>query len=386
MELGLERSYLDKDNGMTKLDMQACVKAAETLGEVIMFRSTGKWSLRWLERNHPSKNFHLKGKSADWGPQAGFVPLEGRFSKKVGNLSAENKSTKANLNGIEHHHQHAAILSLDANELVLQKSVPVGGRTAIQHYSDLLESQDKLIVCQDSTGATRHFVGIKNNHKYDIYFLPSKYVIKVKKPTKRETAYAHLEPVRVMVTHGKPITGDYDLLTICPKWADYGNKSKMAHSDYDGEEVFQAGVNLDKVMDMSLHTGRLNQKPGKHEHEHAHMGNLTPRVLRCVNLMNKLMGAANGTDGAYLRRVHHNMESLRPTIFGAITGDEMTDEGEGFPFTAFVPKNSITGYGNNTIITLHNMNEFKNFIQALQNAGFQVQKNRAWGLNFHGMI
>ncbi len=66
---------------MTLLDMTACGLVATRQNEVIMFRSTGRWSLRWIERNYPTKNFHVKGKSSDWGPQAGFVPYLGKYSK-----------------------------------------------------------------------------------------------------------------------------------------------------------------------------------------------------------------------------------------------------------------------------------------------------------------
>ena len=49
--------------------------------EVIIFRSTGPWSKRWLEKDHSSKNFHVKGKRSDWGPHAGLVPYDGIYSK-----------------------------------------------------------------------------------------------------------------------------------------------------------------------------------------------------------------------------------------------------------------------------------------------------------------
>ena len=161
MHVGLMASYNDDDNGMTIPDMQACLKAAIILKEIIIFRSTGRWSLRWLERGHPSKNFHLKGKSSDWGPQAGFVPLNGRFSKKAGNKNAEVKSTKANLKGIRYHGQQAAILSLTEEELALQAREPVKGRTAIRLYENLKGSRDKLITCQDNRGQAEYFVGKK---------------------------------------------------------------------------------------------------------------------------------------------------------------------------------------------------------------------------------
>ena len=199
-------------------------------------------------------------------------------------------------------------------------------------------------------------------------------------PGLRSRVEDRLVPVEVMVNHGKPITGDYDLLTICPKWANHGERTLKPIDDYDGNQVFGTHVDMDKPLDMLLHTGRKRQRIGTPCLEHQHMGNLTPRVLRCVNLMNRLMGCANGTPNAWCRRVHHNMESLRPSIFGAITGDEMENDNEGFPFTVFLPFVQ-TGI----VLTLHDMREFRAFIEGAASNGYQVQKNGAWGLNFHGI-
>ena len=222
----------------------------------------------------------------------------------------------------------------------------------------------------------------KNGVKFDIYYVNDfnriEYMLRT--PGLRSRVEDRLVPVEVMVNHGKPITGDYDLLTICPKWANHGERTLKPIDDYDGNQVFGTHVDMDKPLDMLLHTGRKRQRIGTPCLEHQHMGNLTPRVLRCVNLMNRLMGCADGTPNAWCRRVHHNMESLRPSIFGAITGDEMENDNEGFPFTVFLPFVQ-TGI----VLTLHDMREFRAFIEGAASNGYQVQKNGAWGLNFHGI-
>jgi hypothetical protein len=65
------------------------------------------------------------------------------------------------------------------------------------------------------------------------------------------------------------------------------------------------------------------------------MGNLTPRILRCINMLNVQMGATGAKSA--LRRVHHNAESHRNHIFGALTATQM-DGGDGFPLTVFQPR------------------------------------------------
>lgn len=50
---------------MIESDMSACLSVANSLDEVIIFRSTGPWSQRWIKQSYPTKNFHVKGKRPD---------------------------------------------------------------------------------------------------------------------------------------------------------------------------------------------------------------------------------------------------------------------------------------------------------------------------------
>jgi hypothetical protein len=93
-------SFTHADNGMTLQDMMAILSVARRRKEIIMFRSTGPWSRRWIERGHPTKPFHVKGKSSDWGPHAGFVPHLGVYSKVGGQEMDALDGDDANAHGI----------------------------------------------------------------------------------------------------------------------------------------------------------------------------------------------------------------------------------------------------------------------------------------------
>jgi len=121
--------------------------------------------------------------------------------------------------------------------------------------------------------------------------------------------------------------------------------------------------------------------------EHEDMGNLTPRILRCINELNALMGAT-GANGA-LRRVHHNAESHRYRLFGALSGKDMVTAkdgeqyGDGFPLTVFQPaalsrKPSTAPY--TQVCTLESLFEFKAYAKSLKEAGYFVPKNWIWGI------
>ncbi len=122
--------------------------------------------------------------------------------------------------------------------------------------------------------------------------------------------------------------------------------------------------------------------------EHGDMGNLTPRILRCITLLNANMGAA-GANG-WLRRVHHNAESHRFRQFGALTATDMVTlkdgeaYGDGFPLTVFQPRKLfqtdtlVRRYGD--VCTLETLADFQEYAVALAGSGYYVPKNWIWNM------
>ncbi|AOM40339.1 anthrax toxin-like adenylyl cyclase domain-containing protein [Xenorhabdus hominickii] len=51
---------------------------------IIGFRSVENVAGDWIAAGYPTKSFHIKGKSSSWGPQAGFIPVEQKYSKVQG--------------------------------------------------------------------------------------------------------------------------------------------------------------------------------------------------------------------------------------------------------------------------------------------------------------
>ncbi|MDY0108053.1 MAG: anthrax toxin-like adenylyl cyclase domain-containing protein, partial [Giesbergeria sp.] len=138
MLTGLDASEAHPENGMTRSDMQACVRVANQIGEVIIFRSTGPWAKRWLQEGFPSKNFHVKGKSSNWGPQAGFVPYDGIYSKVGADPVKALKGTQANQHGLTHSEFAVkSVLNLTAEQIRIQGEEKAEGRLAIASRSPL---------------------------------------------------------------------------------------------------------------------------------------------------------------------------------------------------------------------------------------------------------
>jgi hypothetical protein len=399
---GLTPSHGHVENGMTLADMQACVRAADRLDEVIIFRSTGPWSQRWIEKGYPTKNFHVKGKSSDWGPQAGFVPYLGQYSKVGADDAKAKKGTQVNEHGLGDGFAGKRQLVLSFAELQMQLTRPAEHppRTAIYRLEAV-----------PGSGATDFMLWARRSGDGRVFVFRA-----VRRPdgnfginvlTQDAAAYASLpaaaemnkySPLEVMTSaeagaDNKPMTGDYDLMAVCPRWGNYGSrlvgevsKPGLVFSGKGAQpgQSFASGTNLDKVLDMTSNTGQV-RKPGQAKPadfargEHPDMGNITPRILRCINLLNTEMGS----QGPF-RRVHHNAESHRNAAFGALSAQEM-EGGDGLPLTVFHPSSlwqsdaGIRPYQD--VSTLLTMQEFRTYAGLLHAAGFYVPRNWTWGMS-----
>jgi hypothetical protein len=447
MVIGLQASFDHPQNGMTLHDMLATNLVADRLGEVIIFRSTGPWAKRWLKRKYPSKNFHVKGKSSDWGPHAGLVPYDGVYSKVGYDEAKAKKGTAANDDGLHSKFAGKQVLVLDMDQILEQLNDREGSpkRAAIEFKHEIPNSNDFLLIAKRSgDGKQVAFRAFQRGTMYEIRVYPQFGVVAASphRILDADPQGKRAVPLEVMTSNevgaGKPMTGDYDLLAVCPAWAQYGSLAardivkpgiELTGGGLRKGLAFRAGQGMDNVMDPRLHTMgpaktdyheknralnpadyrdrqallRLRMQTGQTGHlsadslkamfdgskdaEHEDMGNLTPRILRCINELNVQMGAV-GSEAA-LRRVHHNAESHRFRLFGALTGKDMVtmkdgeSYGDGFPLTVFQPSSlngnsAVARYS--SVCTLETLPEFKTYAAALKSAGYYVPKNWIWGV------
>lgn len=406
---GLMASFGHAENGMTLSDMHATVRVANDLDEVIIFRSTGPWSQRWIERGYPTKNFHVKGKSSDWGPQAGFVPYEGIYSKVGADPLKAADGKTANQGGINDGYAAKVQLMLSRDEINLQLNKPEENppRHALVRVVQVPDSKDLFLVGRRS-GDNKEFVfraAVAGSTTFTIWVYPEKMGTNLTR-----LMFERPEPLEVMTSSevgadNKPMTGDYDLMSVCPTWDSYGGTSNAVISKpgirFSGKkglqlgQQFDVGARMDKVLDMRSNTGArpalgntkvtfqgLTKRDGGRLAEHGDMGNITPRILRCINMLNAAMGATGGKSAG--RRVHHNAESHRNHIFGALVEADMK-KGDGFPMTVFQPTR-LQGFQSPTakyrdVATLDTMGEFRAYALLLNEAGYYVPRNWTWGMS-----
>jgi hypothetical protein len=393
-----ERSFTHPENGMAWEDMEAIREVANRRNEVITFRSTGPWAKRWISEGFPTKGFHVKGKSSDWGPMAGLVPWEGRYSKVGHDVGKAAKGNAANAKGVHEGYAKHIALELTLDQIMMQCTVPEErpSRVAVFALWPIPDSPDKLLFARRS-GDQAVFpfravaMGATKPNTYFIHGFPDG-------TTTDEITLSTMmgTPLLVMASTeegtDKPMTGDYDLFAICPSWGSYGTalgtNISIAGMTFVGKTpnalVFPAGSGMDRVMDPRLHTAGgsfggsptsgdvdyLNRRkryladlagrtPGSHGHatlsaQLQQLGILDSRgneVAEAPWLEHEDMGNLTprilqcimemneamgvGTMGL-TRRVHHNAESHRFRQFAALNEEELK-KGDGLPITVFQP-------------------------------------------------
>ncbi len=242
--------------GMTPEDLEATFKVCEKRGEIIVFRATGPWPRKYIETDEcPTKDMGVKGKSSTWGPMAGLVPVLADFSKamKAEDVKKGNEANKKALDGKKVVASHLTLTDAMITRLMtekLQDDKTGAARTAIASTKKpdndplrlyiFAEKRDGSVVGtpkdwvflakKDSATAKEfkiyHFLG--DDKAYKVLLGGSK--------ADRDAMEGEAEPLMVLARPAKPnafMTGDYDLMFICPRWADWGTKDKRSDNFMD---------------------------------------------------------------------------------------------------------------------------------------------------------
>lgn len=85
-----------KSSNMLPHHVAGFAKVANTRKEVIIVRNVNEYAQPWIKIGCPTKDLHIKGKSASWGPHAGLIPENQQYSKltNVGDVEEYNTKVK----------------------------------------------------------------------------------------------------------------------------------------------------------------------------------------------------------------------------------------------------------------------------------------------------
>jgi hypothetical protein len=363
------------DQGMTPNDINATLRVAERRNEIIMFRDTGCWSRPYIAAGHPTKPFHVKGKSSTWGPHAGLVPYNSEFSKAFSQKDID-KGLRLNKEAIAGNWARPIKAYIDEEfinqELLVRKGS--AGRTPVDRIT---RPRDDVIYffCtkpdDNPTGAGKKYVLLGKKvaaGRYQLFTFP----LDAAQTSERQLFLkeSSAEPMLVMTVPGadKPITGDYDLFAVCPSWASYGRQDQKMDPTLDNPQQNASFRRTQARAADPVRGARAQQSLANIEAartpEDPDRGNLTPRILAVIQALQSEMGGR-------FPRVHHNAESGRPFAPGAE---------DGFPLTTFHPRRGIGGYTFRTAV-INDVNDLRDYFTRLYYDGYYPPRNHAWNMS-----
>lgn len=314
---------------------------AMTTNSIIGIRPVETVATGLIEAGHPTKDFHIKGKSANWGPQAGLICTDQAFSK-LEQVAKKTPAKVANANEqiqacIQEGHAVATPLQLSSQRLDVLVKLGHITQLAVQGADGTLQ-----LSAHGPSQQTYTFEAHRTSPSSDSYFITHQG-----------------KPLEVLAKHaeGKPLTADYDLHLIAPHISDFGPQDKLPIPDV-AHSVFKGRVERYKQAPEALRAD-FDSPAYFYRKEDPHLGNATPRIEQMIGLINqKLVGEGE-------RVVHHNADS----------GSPATEVAANYPTTFFLPA-KLGRFDEISII--HDSREMAELIKTAKDSGYHVPLNPLW--------
>ena len=340
-------------SGMPEVHANCFQQIANQEKCIIACRSVGKFATGLIMENYSSKGFHVKAKSCNWGPMAGFVLADPRFSKKGMQQDAvakQQKDIKAAMTGhgattMPVYISNSRIADLFGDLRCMSQISSKPTEIVVRANADGSPPM-QFILRKDKTCPT----SIAGANMWAVYYHPDEQPqgsAKMESFKQRNIDNNDLFPVMALVNplgddtlrgnYRSAMTGDYDLWGIYPlikNYAPHGDDKRLASAD-----SYNDGARFGAM-------------------EHAHKGNMTERVNLIHGLLNSAIHGA-GYRGGYM--VHHSDEIGRPFV------DKVELE-----FIAFIPNQD------NRARFVESFVDFKMFAMQAKDFGHKVTVNPGW--------
>ncbi|WP_248806660.1 CyaA/EF/ExoY family adenylyl cyclase toxin [Pseudomonas sp. MWU13-2100] len=287
--------------GMPIQHGRAFQRVADAHNCVIAVRAVGPCATGLLLESYATKGFHNKAKSCTWGPMAGFVLADPRFTKNPDFSSQREALQEAVDFGADEAPLYITDHRRQALEGPLKCMTLVGGNHQEMRYT----AHGPLGLCMNFIlKYTTSVAGARGEGLWGVFYGPQERRLSNSLTGLNQTPdRTDLLPVMAIVdpacpeevrpTYRAATTCDYDLWAVFPGRASYSrsgaDRRRVPGSDrwrYD-ESFFD-------------------------QHEDPHRGNMTPRL----NLLRKALNAAvrsQGYQGGDV--VHHSDEAGRPLVY-----------------------------------------------------------------------
>ncbi len=290
-------------SGMPLSHARCFQQMANNTNCVISSRSVGKYATGLILENYASKGFHVKAKSCNWGPMAGFVMSDPRFTKRGASPEARESQRKD---------VHSAIVKEHAGEM--QVFLTDNRRKELEKMGCMQRAggniNEMIYAGSSPDGKSMRFVlrremagpGARGLQLWAVFYDSAEASLPASPKAPNRATGKDLLPVLALVdphcpaeireTYRAAMTGDYDL------WAVFPAAGQFQHGGADQRPV--PGSNR-YVVPISTFA----------KNEDRHMGNITGRVKTIRHLLNAAIHSAGYTGG---NMVHHSDEAGRPLV------------------------------------------------------------------------
>ncbi|AZE56925.1 Adenylate cyclase ExoY [Pseudomonas synxantha] len=335
--------------GISASHLMPLQKIAQKHNCIIGIRPVETVATGLIEDGHPTKDFHIKGKSANWGPQAGMICVDQAFSKLEGSL---DPARIEKFNGQIHQ-------CIEGGHAVAVPLVVSGERLRTLLACDLITDMHLA----DAEGSISFSAKALSGRLYKFEAIPAPGVVD---GLYRISQQGQTLEVLAKTPEGKALTADYDLHLIGPHISDLGPQDNLPVPDV-AHDVFKARINgyLDRATDSRPRNlaRELRQDYASassfYQKEDPDIGNATSRIAAMIPLINAdLVGKGEWV-------VHHSADS----------GNPASEAAANYPATFFLP----TRLGEfDEICVIENLQQMTELVQQAKNSGYCIPFNPLW--------
>lgn len=290
MKVGALAIVQDGRYGMSVLHMHAIYQTAQSNNVVIGIRPVSKFAKALIEQGCPTKPFAVKNKSANIGPAAGLIVMNPRYCQ----IPRQDYSNYQQMLETAFH-----------KDTDLTPTPCVLSRTRINELTHIFAgslnvsiqpNQTDLLISWEKEGEIIRVIAKKKNDDNDNYILcdlDNAPILVLGK------SVSDMQGVKRVM----PITADYDLLVICPKYIEF-NPGGIDRTPFPTQGSTTRIHALIKASSMPDYQGPKEDGKG---------GNWSQRTQQIVKCINSLVSQIDiNRIGMNLETVHHNIEFHNP--------------------------------------------------------------------------
>jgi hypothetical protein len=285
--------------GIPALHGQVFQAVANATGCMIASRAVGKYATGLILEGYASKGFHNKAKSCNWGPMAGFVLADPRFTK----APEIAKQADALRDAVHHGAKEVPVVISEARRRWLLRSncMRPSSRSSSTHYYFAASPQGDAMLFV--LKARFDVPGAHGALMWSVHYARAEGRVSFTRPDEAQKAakredylpvLAMVDPFwrsRITITAPRP--------PATTMFAIFAQAGQYGPDMYDSRMVAHA----------QLEANIRKRLPNTGEDEHK--GNMTPRIRRIRHLLNAGFVRAGYTGG---NMVHHSDEGGRPFV------------------------------------------------------------------------